>query len=171
MECTLAAARLIDDIKSTISFIDEAHYGQSLALYNGSSMGQHFRHIHDFFSCLVRMKENTLDYTLRERNEDIENSKDCAIKNFNDVQTHLKLLDENTLIKVNTDYETVDGHRPFISSSVARELMYVYDHAVHHLAIINIGLKELYPERSINQELGVAASTLRFKQHSHVHEG
>jgi hypothetical protein len=37
----------------------------------------------------------------------------------------------------------------------------VYDHAVHHLAIIKIGIRCSFPQWIIDRDLGVSPSTLK----------
>ena len=51
-----------------------------------------------------------------------------------------------------------------ISSSVGRELMYAYDHAIHHLAMIKIGMQIDFPMIEISKNLGVAPSTLKYRK-------
>jgi hypothetical protein len=55
----------------------------------------------------------------------------------------------------------MNGTRPMATSSIGRELLYAYDHAVHHLAIIKLGIKAEIPDVEIDSNIGVAASTLR----------
>lgn len=48
-----------------------------------------------------------------------------------------------------------------IESTIGREVMYAFDHAVHHMAIIKIGLIENFPDKTIDVNLGIAPSTVR----------
>jgi len=44
-----------------------------------------------------------------------------------------------------------------------RELQYNIEHAVHHLAIIKIGVKTLEDSFKLDDNFGIAASTIRNK--------
>ena len=46
---------------------------------------------------------------------------------------------------------------------VDRELLYCLDHAIHHQAFIKIGLKELQIADLVEDDFGVAYSTLRYR--------
>ena len=57
-----------------------------------------------------------------------------------------------------------DENPGVISTSFKRELMYGIDHAIHHLAIVKIGIKYAFPFIKLNPELGIATSTLKFNR-------
>lgn len=162
MNCKNGAIQLIDSIINTIEAIDVEQYNMPLAVYNGSTFGKHFRHIYDFFQCLVLQSGNpSVDYCERCRDENIEESKSHAVSSFIALKAEMALLDESKEIIVHADFEIEEGIRPRVKTSIGREVMYAYDHAVHHLAIIKIGLKEVAPQTVIDQNMGVAASTIR----------
>ncbi len=163
MDCKKGAIALIDSIINTISVIDADLYRRPLEIYNGSTFGKHFRHIHDFFHCLTHQCNSLeLDYCNRCRETSIEDHKDSCIAAFQVLQQDLAKLDEHRIITVKADFEVSDGVRPEVKTSIGREIMYAYDHAVHHLAIVKIGLNEHCRGLEINQDLGVAASTIRY---------
>ena len=47
-----------DQIKELLDTIDNEMFCQPLTTFNGSSVGQHIRHIIDFYLCLIRDCEN-----------------------------------------------------------------------------------------------------------------
>ncbi|NBP71028.1 MAG: hypothetical protein EBU52_20110, partial [Cytophagia bacterium] len=51
-----------------------------------------------------------------------------------------------------------------IESNFMRELVYNIEHAVHHMAIMKIGIKEVAPYIQLPFDFGVAASTIRHKE-------
>ena len=165
MNCKEGAIKLIDQIVDTISFIKEEDYNRPLEIYNGSTLGKHFRHIHDFFYCLVHQcNHKDVDYCERRRDSRIENERLYSIRQFNQISGSLGDLQEEKSISVHADFEVAPGIRPVVQTTIGREIMYGYDHAIHHLAIVKIGLKFLYPDAQVNEELGVAASTLRYQK-------
>ncbi|MBK7410731.1 MAG: hypothetical protein IPJ40_23365 [Saprospirales bacterium] len=59
----------------------------------------------------------------------------------------MKALDENAALPVQADFiPEEEAPRPTVQSSVGRELMYAFDHAVHHLAIVKMGLRQAQPD-------------------------
>ncbi len=166
MKCSQGAVELIRQIVQTIELIPEDDYSRPLEVYNGSTLGKHFRHIYDFFSCVtIDSDQNVVDYCQRQRDEQLECDKSCAILQFDLLRQALMNMQENKAITVYADFELENGIRPAVASTLGREIMYAYDHAVHHLAIVKIGIKSIHPDIAINNELGVAASTIRH-QHS-----
>ena len=159
---------MIDQILLILDVIQDDEYCRPLEMYNGSSIGKHFRHIYDFFNCIVVQTSPELDYCLRPRDSQIEDNRDHARTCFKKLIAELSGLDEEKDIIVHADFEIEEGVRPSVRTTVGRELMYAYDHAVHHLAIVKIGLKSINPDINISSDLGVAASTLRH-QHAHSH--
>ncbi|MBL4624563.1 MAG: hypothetical protein JKY42_05430, partial [Flavobacteriales bacterium] len=53
-------------------------------------------------------------------------------------------------------------------SSIGRELLYAFDHTVHHLAIVRIGLQLNFSHIVLPQNLGVAPSTIKYREHQCV---
>jgi hypothetical protein len=59
-----------------------------------------------------------------------------------------------------------EAQNNLVNTSFERELVYCLDHAIHHQALIKIGLKEQELSHLVSQDFGVAYSTLRYrKQH------
>ena len=171
MNCKQGAVQLIHQINSIIEVIPEVDYSKGMEIFNGSTLGKHFRHIYDFFNCLVHQCNcNEVDYAKRLRDQQIETDRQYAIHQFEELSKEISCLDETLSIEVYTDFELPDGQRPKVRSTIGRELMYAYDHAVHHLAIVKIGVKSIHPDLPLNKDIGVAASTIRHQYEvSHGH--
>ncbi len=163
MNCKQGTELIIEQMIDLLNKIDETSYAKPLKLFNGSTIGQHFRHILDFYSCLLKgVKEGRIDYAKRERDVLIETKPEYAKDIFNTILLQSSQLVENVLIEIVADFSSeLNEARPVVPSSVARELMYAYDHAVHHLAMIKMGLKETCPTIEVNKEIGVAPSTVK----------
>ena len=71
---------LLEIKKLTIVLSDEV-YSKPLDILSGSSIGQHMRHIVEFYTCLIAQHEQqVINYDLRTRNQLIEQySKSCAL--------------------------------------------------------------------------------------------
>ncbi len=140
-------------------------YVRPLDVFNGSSIGQHFRHIYNFYEILFRRwQDGLVDYADRRREKEVETSASFAAALFRRLSEQLPGLEEEKNLKVLSDFSESDTNdrRPLVDSSVGRELAYAFDHAVHHLAIIKVGMKVAFPEIPLPEDLGVAPSTLRY---------
>lgn len=153
-------------ITDLLAVLDNAHYRQSLPTFNGSSVGQHIRHIIDFYLCLINGADDLdINYDKRERNPLIET--DCfTAKNFVEIIAQkVQNMDVKQPVMVCSSFVADEAEELIsIPSSIGRELMYAYDHAIHHLAMIKIGMQIHFPEISISKDLGVAPSTLKYRQ-------
>lgn len=165
MNCKEATNAIAEQIIGLLHAIDSSTYSRPLDVFRGATLGQHFRHIFNFYQCLLNgVDAGTIDYGHRDRDPRLENDPIEAVYAFLEIKNGIMELEEHRLVKVMVDFSThVDDSRPLVSSSIGRELMYAYDHALHHLAIIRIGLQAAIPDLVIDKNLGVAPSTVKFK--------
>lgn len=166
MNCIEATRKMVFDITELLQVIDEQAYAQQLEVFNGSTLGQHFRHILDFYRCLHKgiTTSQVIDYERRERDVLVEQHPDYAIRAFFDVRNGIEHCNIEESIQVRADFSSrMEDSRPVVQSSIGRELMFAYDHAVHHLAIIKIGLRTAFPHIVIHEQLGVAPSTIKYR--------
>jgi hypothetical protein len=150
-------------MKTLLEQLPPAAYCQPLPAYNGSSIGQHFRHIIEFFQCLESGIENAyIDYAARERNTLYECNPTMTAAAMDTFVTGMDnhALDKPLLVCA----ELGEGSRPAYQSTYGRELLFAFDHAIHHLAIIRIGMHAHFPEISTQPTLGISPSTLLAKQ-------
>ena len=129
----------------------------------GSSIGQHVRHILEFYECLLaRVNEGVFSYDLRPRNMLIETevaaARASAVRSISLLQA-LKMDQELTM-----ESELPGDERSRQMTTLKRELAYLADHGVHHLAMIRIALEQGLPHVQFPEHLGVAASTRNFQQ-------
>lgn len=153
---------IINQLIDLLNDLDQVVYRDSLRPLHYSTVGQHVRHIVEFYQCLLQSQANGLvNYDARERNIQIEVDKDFTIALLEAIKKQLNLLNSDYPLSLKTQFgadEAVD-----VPSSFYRELAYLIEHTIHHLAIIKIGLNEMYPEIKMPQNFGVAHSTIRFR--------
>ncbi|MEZ4926191.1 MAG: hypothetical protein R3A50_07940 [Saprospiraceae bacterium] len=151
---------VVDQIDYILSQIETEDYRRQLPEFDGHSIGQHFRHILEFFQCLGNgMGEGVIDYASRERNMLYEDSPSITASAFRDFIQALEKQDIDSAMKVKAEYGC--DERPDYHSSLSRELLFVYDHAIHHLAIIRIGLTCHFSYVNMHRDLGVSPSTIK----------
>jgi uncharacterized damage-inducible protein DinB len=153
----------LNQLSTLLQSISEEDYSKQTEVLSGSTIGQHFRHIIEFYLVLVDSKNNTINYDNRKRNTKIENSTELALKSIKQIETKLEKLNEEETIFLEADF-TEDGSRKSkIKSSMAREMAYCLEHSIHHQALIKAGLVSLNIKNLVNDKFGVAYSTLQFK--------
>lgn len=166
MNCIEGTQDIIRQINLLLRHLDGEAFSRPLELFNGGTLGQHFRHILDFYLCLLRdLPTGTVDYADRERDPSIEKDPEQTLQLFNRIAAAVRELEEEKPLVVRADFsaESMVGQRPELSSSIGRELMFAYDHAVHHLAIIRMGLQVAFPSFPMHENLGIAPSTIKFR--------
>ncbi len=163
MQAINAILAVVQQINHVLEQLEPHEYRRQLPEFEGSSLGQHFRHILEFFQCLESgVRSGTVDYAARERNllyEDNPNLAAAAFEAFADALPTLHIFDP---VEVRAEFGGQE--RPSYPSTVGRELLFVYDHAIHHLAIIKIGLLCQFPHVRADRDLGVSPSTIKARE-------
>ena len=161
-----ASLSMLDSIKSLLYSIPEEIYVKPDAILSGASLGQHFRHIIEFYQCIIDINENRLIcYDDRKRDLRLEGNIGFMILRIGLISNSIANLDSETPIQTLSKF-TSDPleEKVKISSSIGRELSYGIDHSIHHLAIIKIALDINHPEIELPHGLGVAPSTLQYRE-------
>ena len=132
---------IIDQLIDLLNDIDSAVYKNALQPLHFSTVGQHVRHITEFYLCALKGHGNgVIDYDARERNLLIEIDKDFTIELLEKVKTQLQALksDHNLILK-----SKFGGDEALeIPSSFFRELTYLIEHTIHHLEIGRASCRE-----------------------------
>lgn len=167
--CKTGNEQMLRQIENLLSLVDSEAYSQPLELFNGSSIGQHVRHILNFYQALLDgVNIQLVDYAQRERDPRVESDPLFAREIFRQIALEISGLEESNALYVHADFfPEEEAERPLVQSSVGRELMFAFDHAVHHLAIIKIGLRIAQPDLPVAYELGIAPSTLKYQKGQH----
>ncbi len=166
MNAKQGTALIADQMAELLAGLLPAAYTTPLQTFHGSTVGQHFRHILEFYTCLLEgIEANHVNYGGRRRDIRIEESPAAALAVLEYAAAAVERLDEHQMIHVESEFSDDScENRPVYTSSIGRELQYAFDHAVHHLAIIRIGLENNFPDITVSPDLGVAPSTLKYRQ-------
>lgn len=160
MKADIALLTIIQQINQVIDQLLAEDYQRQLPEFEGNTLGQHFRHILEFFQCLEDgVQSGTVDYAARNRNPVYESRPDIATSAFEAFAHALPTFDMQAPVLVRAEFGS--DVRPCYESTVGRELLFVYDHAIHHLAIIKIGLVCQFPQVKAAKDLGVSPSTIK----------
>ena len=162
----LIAGAVLEDLRYYLEVIDPVLYQTPLELLSGSTIGQHTRHIIEFYNCLIEQNDQqtgtVINYSNRRRDHQIESQPDHAISKMDEVHNRLKDLDpEQECFLDCTEHGQADL---IVTSTIGRELIYNIEHTIHHLAIVKIALKTMLPALELPEHFGVAPSTIRHRQ-------
>jgi hypothetical protein len=162
MELAKAVRHVFSELEFFIENISNEEYTRPITLLTNSSLGQHVRHILEFFICLNRGYEmGVVDYDRRNRDKRIECDKDFARAAIHDLLVEMEQFDHHQPIVLQMSYDREGSQTINIMTNYQRELAYNIEHSVHHMALIRIGLKSVAPDLNLSNEFGVAVSTLR----------
>ena len=154
----------LKQLKEMLQLISAEQYMQKPEILSGSSIGQHIRHILEFYLLLVSGSfSGAISYDKRQRDNRIEESPQFAIETIDRLLPGIDTLEEQFMVKFEGDFTTDGTADNFIQSSVGRELAYCIEHSIHHQAIIKAGLIELGLKSLVDDNFGVAYSTIRYR--------
>lgn len=157
---------LLHDLSLVINQLNQTDFTEKLELLSGSSIGQHTRHILEFYQCFFEGNTSgEVDYDSRQRNIRIETDIQFATDLMKQLNQLMEQLSDKSIILKFTNGDDSD----FIASSVERELVYNVEHAIHHMAIIKIAIISKFPYVQLPPYFGVAPSTVKYQMQHNVH--
>lgn len=164
-----ASIGIFNQLRSVLYGLPEVDYRRSLEILSGSSVGQHVRHILEFYQCLEEGYDSAeVNYDARKRNLQMEQSPGYSIQKLEEFEFFIKSADSQKSLVLFYSYDEIEVQEvQSIISSLDRELLYNLEHAIHHMAIIKIGIKSIHPDFMFPENFGVASSTVRHQQHVH----
>ena len=155
-------AHSFDEMKSILLQFDDELYQKELKIISDASVGQHFRHIIEFYTCFTEAQQtNLVCYDERNRTYLWETSIIETLVILNELKSEINSIDMNKIIQLRQNYF---GESHLIKSTNQRELMYCFDHSVHHFALIKIAIETHFPTIKVPQNFGIASSTIAFQK-------
>jgi hypothetical protein len=152
----------LNSLKNVLTLICDDEYSMPLDILSGSSIGQHCRHILEFFTALTVENCNLINYDKRSRNKELESSILLANSIINVLIKKLEMIEADRSLLFQSDCTEFSDIK-IQKTSLFRELTYCLDHSIHHQALIKVGLIYLNKSKNIDFNFGVAASTLKYK--------
>lgn len=155
---------LLNQLQVVLHKLDDDSYGSSMEILSNSSLGGHVRHTLEFFDCWLQ-GVNTLqiNYDERKRDHRLETERQYAIQKIKQLIGSFQAVsaDENAILitQINPTEDTAHS----FNSSTNRELWYTIEHAIHHFAIIKIGIIHFFPQFQFPDNFGVASSTVSYQ--------
>lgn len=154
------------ETRALIAQLSEEQYSMPSTMLSGATIGQHLRHILEFYLCLLDATTDTVvNYDNRARNRIIETNLLVAVDAIDYIVSALDTFTRSDdPVMLQSNFEPKAAQTVSIPSSYARELAYNLEHSIHHQALIKVGLKEQGLEHLLDEAFGVAPTTIRFKQ-------
>lgn len=164
MNLSKACTNTLSQLADLIHQIDEVDFVKPSQALGNSTIGQHLRHTLEFFICFENGFESGLiNYDKRAHDKLIESDKFIALSSINRIVDFVSNLKEKSL-KLEVGYDLHSEDYVSIDTTATRELVYNIEHAVHHMAIMKIGIREVASYISLPDDFGIAASTIRHKE-------
>ncbi|MCR9276809.1 MAG: hypothetical protein NXH85_02450 [Pseudomonadaceae bacterium] len=142
----------LGELTDLLAAIDDATYCSISPLVDGS-MGTHVRHLLEFYQIFLdEWDSGNVCYVHRERCMELQTSVDAA---------HTRALEIcSNLQRVHVDMPLRVAHfgGAISQSCTTRELSYLLDHTVHHLALINVHAR--LADIPLPEQFGFSASTV-----------
>lgn len=165
MNLKSAISSLFDQLSFAIEHLSDEEYSKPSVSLSGSSIGQHVRHTLEFFNCLLHgAGHGVVNYDNRLRNNELETSTICALRLITKLNESVQIITENPTIQLELSYDDPDNNTIVVASNLERELVYNVEHAIHHMALIKIGIREVQPNVAIPEGFGVASSTIQYQK-------
>jgi hypothetical protein len=161
-----ACVHILNQLSTLVDQINEVDFARPVESLSNSTIGQHLRHTLEFFLCFQHgYQSGFINYDKRAHDKLIESDKFIALSAIGKVADFIEGLQDKPL-KLEAGYDLGKEVFVTIDTNATRELVYNIEHAVHHMAIIKIGVREIATYIDLPTDFGIAASTIRYKEHA-----
>jgi hypothetical protein len=165
MNLTLACNHIISQLTQLVQDIREKDFLAPSEALGKSTIGQHLRHTLEFFICMeAGYKTGIINYDKRAHDKLIETDKVIALSTLSKISEFVGGIHGDHKLKLEVSYDLDKDEFVTIETNAVRELVYNIEHAVHHMAIMKIGIREVAPYIKLPADFGIAASTIRYKE-------
>ena len=162
MSLKSASTDMLMQLAEVIGQLPDHDYARPLPVLSGNTIGKHVRHILEFYELLVNSAQaGQLNYDRRRRDLQLEISTDEALRRIGAVDRLIHWIDLNLPLDLEADLSVSGDETMVIPSSFARELLYNIEHAIHHMALIQVAVRSAFPTVDLPPTFGVAYSTVQ----------
>ncbi|EAR08207.1 DinB family protein [Reinekea blandensis] len=130
-----------------------------------ASIGQHVRHILDHYRAVkTGIEENCIDYNRRHRNSPVEHCPESALETINELKHWLStgaFTNNDIAVISEICLNTTQSER--LHSNLSRELLYLINHSIHHMAYSSVLAKQL--NINLPAHIGLAPGTRTHLRH------
>jgi hypothetical protein len=165
MNLNKACVTILSQLTDLVNQISSDDFARPVETLGNSTIGQHLRHTLEFFICLEKgFEKGLVNYDKRSHDKLVESDKFIALSTLGRIKDFVMSNPFNKALTLEANYNLDKDEFVSIKTNYERELVYNIEHAVHHMAIMKIGIKELAPHIVLPKDFGVAASTIRYQE-------
>lgn len=158
---TVPIIGLLRQIEAMLERLTDEEYAQAIPLLSGATLGQHTRHILEFYLELAGGYDcGEVNYDARKRDHRIESDRRFAMTELAHIVRHLDKADKQ--LRITAEYGEGQEQVMSIGTNYCRELVYNLEHTVHHMAMLRIGVSSISPV-TLPNDFGVAVSTVKYR--------
>jgi hypothetical protein len=164
MNLSKACIEILHQLAELVRNIRPEDFSRPSDALNKATIGQHLRHTLEFFICLEDgYEKSVVNYDKRNHNTLMEINKEIALESIGHIIDFVQTIKENKALKLEVGYDLIQDDYIQVETNVIRELIYNIEHAIHHMAIMKIGIREIAPYINLPYNFGIAASTIRYQ--------
>ncbi|MBT8139047.1 MAG: DinB family protein [Gammaproteobacteria bacterium] len=158
--------QLLSQLDALLCALDDSHYTNNESALFDSALGLHVRHMLDHYDCFIRgLADKCIDYDSRERDVRVEAGTDFARERLRRLSNALDQLPrENQAVTVLQSSSGDTANRQPLASSLARELVFLHSHSIHHQASISSLLRALGASELEPVDFGIAPATCQHQE-------
>ena len=162
MQLFTAVKKSIQQLTAVLEQLTAEQYCAASVNLSGSSIGQHTRHIIELYQCLLQgYDQQSVCYDNRKRDVQLETDLSFAKQSLQHIAS--SIVKDDIQLQLAGVYDAEAQEPLQLSTNYYRELLYNYEHTIHHLALIRVGLKEA-GVTSVAEDFGIASSTIRHRE-------
>jgi len=171
MQLVRACSSILDQLENVVAQLSAEDFSRPSPALSNSTIGQHMRHTIEFFLCLENgFRDGVINYDKRAHDKLIESDKFIALNAIRQIRRFVVATTNDCTLRLDVGYDRHTEDCVTIQTNYFRELTYNIEHAVHHMALIKIGVREVADYVKLPGDFGVAVSTLRHNETlAHTH--
>lgn len=155
---------IVQQAREFLSSVSLTDYTTQVKPHLSGSAGAHMRHVVDHYQALINgLESGLIDYNKRDRFGEVESDPKAALLAWDDIASWLGqacLLDPSTPLSVISETSIQHTEYVTVQSNIARELVFVSSHAIHHFSLLAV-IRSLQGEET-PEYFGVAPATVTF---------
>lgn len=167
---------ILTQAQSYLTTVSYAEYNEIIKPNFISAAGAHIRHIIDHYQAIIASEETQLiNYDTRSRGTSIETNPAIANAKIKEIIPWLKQLTPVQLqqkVSLSTEVSISTKEIHIVQTTLARELIFVASHAVHHYAMISqiMHAQAKHNKKSLpSQYFGLAPATATYLREAEQH--
>jgi len=162
MQLSLACEAILNQLEDVVRQLADDDFCKPSASLSNATVGQHLRHTLEFFICLESgYEKGVVNYDKRAHDKLIESDRFIALSAIQRIRDFVTNKKSDQNLKLEVGYDRDSESYVTIETNYFRELTYNIEHAVHHMAIMKIGVREVANYVKLHSDFGVAVSTIR----------